>query len=612
MQSHRCDHGRQSLVKAFSVSERRRARSLVDSLEEARANIRQGVSPELLIRERALRAKLNQQAEGQIKLLSGKHTPEQAAVLANQVDAITAEYEQILTEIKVSSPRYAALTQPVPLTLRQVQTEILHPDTLLLEYALGKERSYLWAVTSTTIAGFQLAPRTQIESLARRVYDLMISRNQSVKFEESQERQARVARADAEYVQTAGDLSRMLLGPVAGQMGNRRLLIVGDGVLQYMSFAALPLPAASTRGGKLPAYVPLIAEHEIISLPSVSTLAVLRNEIAGRKPAPKAIAVLADPVFDRNDERVKANTSVMTPNRQHPDKEDAQGDDETQIGELTRSAMDLGLTDKQLRFPRLPFTRQEASAITALITAGQNKTATDFAANRATAMAPEMSQYRYVHFATHGLLNNTHPELSGMVLSLVDEDGKENNGFLSTNEIYNLNLPAELIVLSGCRTGLGKELKGEGILGLTRAFMYAGAPRVLVSLWDVNDESTAELMTRFYAGMLGKKRLSPAASLREAQLSMLRSARWQMPYFSTTPEISAAVPLYFRPADGRVRGHTTLPSAFTRRKTTDAFSPPLPLSCATPLNTASASSRFSTTRNRLLDCKSMINPRRTR
>jgi CHAT domain-containing protein/Tfp pilus assembly protein PilF len=532
MQSYRCDHSQESLTKAFSVSEQRRARSLLDSLEEARTNIRQGVSPELLISERASRAKLNQLAESQIRLLSGKHSPEQAAASAREVDAITAEYEQILTEIRVSSPRYASLTQPAPLSLRDIQTEVLDPDTLLLEYTLGKERSYLLAVTSTTITGFQLPPRARIELLGRNLYDLMTSRSRLVKFEESQERRARIRKADAEYAQTAGELSRMLLGPVAGQMmRSKRLLIVSDGALQYLPFAALPLPATSAPRAKPSAFAPLIAEHEVISLPSASTLAVLRKEIAGRKPAPKTIAVLADPVFDKNDERVKTKTSELEPDRQLQAKDKTQAADGIPASEMTRPAIDLGLADKQLRFPRLPFTRQEASAITALAPPEENKTATDFEANRATAMAPEMSQYRYVHFATHGLLNNTHPELSGIVLSLVDEGGRESNGFLSTNEIYNLNLPAEMIVLSGCRTGLGKELKGEGILGLTRAFMYAGAPRVLVSLWDVSDESTLELMARFYSGILGEKRLSPAAALREAQLSMLRSARWRMPYF---------------------------------------------------------------------------------
>jgi CHAT domain-containing protein len=128
------------------------------------------------------------------------------------------------------------------------------------------------------------------------------------------------------------------------------------------------------------------------------------------------------------------------------------------------------------------------------------------------------------------LLNSQHPELSGIVLSLVDEEGRSQEGFLRAHEIYNLKLNADLVVLSACGTALGKEVKGEGLAGLTRAFMYAGTPRVIASLWSVRDEATAELMKRFYRNLLiGKS--SPAAALREAQISMSREPRWAAPYY---------------------------------------------------------------------------------
>ncbi|MDX6305185.1 MAG: hypothetical protein QOI77_2154, partial [Blastocatellia bacterium] len=175
-------------------------------------------------------------------------------------------------------------------------------------------------------------------------------------------------------------------------------------------------------------------------------------------------------------------------------------------------------------------TRQEAEAILRLIPKSERFVALDFHANRAAATSPELSHYRIVHFATHGLLNATHPELSGLVLSLVDRQGNDQNGFLPTQAVFDLNLPADLVVLSGCRTGLGKEIKGEGMLGLTRGFMYAGATRVAVSLWDVSDKSTAELMAVFYRGMLGKTSLTPAAALREAQIAMWKTGR-RGPYY---------------------------------------------------------------------------------
>jgi CHAT domain-containing protein len=154
----------------------------------------------------------------------------------------------------------------------------------------------------------------------------------------------------------------------------------------------------------------------------------------------------------------------------------------------------------------------------------------DFSASKTTATSAELGQFRIVHFATHGLINSQHPELSGIVLSLVDERGQPQDGFLRMHEIYNLNLGAELVVLSACQTALGKEVKGEGLMGLTRGFMYAGSPRLVASLWDVRDEATAELMKRFYQGML-KENLRPAAALRAAQVSMWKEKRWEAPYY---------------------------------------------------------------------------------
>jgi CHAT domain-containing protein len=180
--------------------------------------------------------------------------------------------------------------------------------------------------------------------------------------------------------------------------------------------------------------------------------------------------------------------------------------------------------------PRLPFTRREAESIFSLVPAGEGLKAVDFSASRAGVLDGSLAQYRVVHFATHGLLNSKHPELSGVVLSLVDESGRPSDGFLRLSDIYGLNLPADLVVLSACQTALGKEIRGEGMVGLTRGFMYAGASRVAASLWRVDDAGTAELMSRFYRGML-KEKLSPAEALRAAKASMLAQPRWRSPYY---------------------------------------------------------------------------------
>jgi CHAT domain-containing protein len=267
--------------------------------------------------------------------------------------------------------------------------------------------------------------------------------------------------------------------------------------------------------------------NEIVSLPSASTLAVLRREVAKHKPATKTIAVLADPVFNGDDQRVKDSIARKTGFPADTSARPAA----SSKAELQRSASESGWDGEAQSMTRLPYTRREAGAIRALVPAAYRKEELDFAASLSNATSADLSQYRIVHFATHGFLNSRHPELSGIVLSLVDEQGRERNGFLRAHEIYNLKFPAELVVLSGCRTGLGKEIRGEGLVGLTRAFMHAGAARVLVSLWDVHDEATAELMKRFYTGLLGPEKLLPAAALRAAQVSMARDKRWSSPYF---------------------------------------------------------------------------------
>jgi CHAT domain-containing protein len=410
------------------------------------------------------------------------------------------------------------------LTISAIQQQVLDADTLLLEYSLGTERSYLWAVSSSSVKGFVLPGRAGIERMAARFYQLLTARAQRVRFETPEEKQARLVSTDAELPGAAAELSRVLLAPVADQLGAKRLLIVGDGALHLLPFAALPAPDGFAR--------PLVAEHEIVSVPSASALDELRRGRQERKRAARTVAVLADPVFDASDERVRAITQHSPGGKQRAGIAQGQAvakDDP--LSEATRSARDTGTADEGAVIPRLPYTRQEAREIAALVPAAEREEALDFKASRQTATSAALGQYRFVHFATHGFLNNEHPELSGIVLSLIDRQGREQDGFLRASEIFHLQLPVELVTLSGCRTGLGKQVGGEGMVGLTQGFMYAGAARVMVSLWDVNDQATAELMGRFYKFMLGKEQLSPAAALRAAQLSIRQDKRWQSPYY---------------------------------------------------------------------------------
>ncbi|HYH85194.1 MAG TPA: CHAT domain-containing protein [Pyrinomonadaceae bacterium] len=514
--------------RALQASERGRARSLLETLAEANADIRQGADPALLERERISRQQLNNKAQQQMNLLSGKHTEQEAAAVAKEIERLTTEFQQVEAEIRQKSPRYAALTQPRPLSLREIQTQVLDRDTLLLEYSLGEERSYLWAVTPTSITSYELPKRAEIKAAAQELYELLTTPPPQAASAAPKKRElggGSRRQAGAQLTQSASRLSRMLLGPVAPLLGKKRLLIVGDGALQYIPFAALPVP---TGGAGTGADTPLVVEHEIVNLPSASTLAVLRREAGGRATATKTLAVLADPVFERSDERLKARAG-KTESRDAA--AGARADESRGLAlAVTTSAKQSGVADADLGLPRLPGTRREAGAIARLVPPARRKEALDFAASRATATSPDLGQYSYVHFATHGFLNSEHPELSGIVLSMFDERGAAQDGFLRAHEVFNLKLSADVVTLSACQTGLGKEIRGEGLVGLTRGFMYAGAPRVVVSLWNVNDAATAELMTRFYRGML-RQRLRPAQALQAAQVSLLREKRFQSPYF---------------------------------------------------------------------------------
>jgi CHAT domain-containing protein/tetratricopeptide (TPR) repeat protein len=553
MQLSKSSDPKEQVASAFEVNERARARNLLDILSEARVGLRENDSElqqngdpklvQLIDRKLAVQRKLNAKAKLEAGLLSRNYTKEQAAAIAREVDELTKEYDEAEAQIKIHSPRYASLAQPQPLSAKEIQKQLLDDKTLLLEYALGDERSYLWAVTPTSITSYELPKRADIEKVARRIKDILAS-CRKLPEERSTHYQARLAEAYAQYRPEAASLSRMLLKPVAAQLGNKRLIIVAEGELQYVPFGGLPAPttavstarqAAMNSPDSSDASAPLILDHEVINLPSASVLALIRSETRQRQLAPKALAVLADPVFEKDDSRLqlisKGKTAEKPPQIPlHGDKRTV-GQSQSKPEALSRALEDFDLLNDHLKLPRLYSSLQEATDIMAVAPPDGRLEAIDFKASRAMATDPVLAQYRIIHFATHGLLDDNHPELSGIVLSLFDEQGQpQEDGFLRLHDIYNLKLPVELVVLSACQTGLGKKVKGEGLIGLTRGFMYAGAARVVASLWNVNDVATAELMKRFYKAMF-KDKMTPAAALKAAQVSMWQQPRWHNPYF---------------------------------------------------------------------------------
>ncbi|MGL5835803.1 MAG: tetratricopeptide repeat protein [Waterburya sp.] len=474
--------------QAFNVSERSRARTLLELLTEAQANIKEGINPQLLAQEKSLQGQLDATEKQRLDIFNNpQSTTKQKTAIKQKHETLLEQYQNLQNDIRAQSPKYAALKYPQPLTLEQVQQQILDNDTALLQYSLGQEKSYLWVVTKEGMTSYQLPAQAEIEKRATNLLRIIKQTNPD------------------SFAQAEPLLSQVILAPAQDKLTKKRLLIVADGVLQYIPFSALSLNQQ-----------PLINQYEIINLPSSSSLATIRHEIQARKSAPKTLAILANPVFSQDDERVENGKTNLS---QQPSNID--------LLALNRSVRSL----EEDKFTPLPGTRQEAENILKLVPENTQKTsAFDFDANLKAATNPQLNQYRIAHFATHGILNTEFPELSGVVLSLVDKNGKNVNGFLRLNQIFNLKIRADLVVVSACQTGLGKEIKGEGLVGLTRGFMYAGSPRLLVSLWKVDDQATAEFMTRFYRLMLGKK-LPPAEALRAAQLEMQKTTKWKSPYY---------------------------------------------------------------------------------
>jgi len=502
MQMHRRNPSAGFDKEAFGVSEKARARSFLELLSEARTRGHDGVDPALLDKERELSDAINTTAQRQVQFLMDKRIAE-SDQLCKELDGLVAELAQTRDKIRQANPR--AVNVPELLSLDEVQRRLLDEDTVLLEYVLGDERSYVWVVTRNSLLSYELAPRKEIEKAASKLHELIASR-QIIYGESVTARAERQAKADLEMPTQTDLVSKLILGPLAGKLEKKRLLVVADGALQYVPFQMLTTPDT---GGYL------LQKYEIVNLPSASTLALLQSVAANRKPASKSVAVLADPVFEIDDPRIALNIKGVRPQR---------------VNDVHVASRDAGVSPDGVQIPRLIASGAEADGIIAAAPWYSGFKAVGFDANREIVFGSQLANYRIIHFATHGLINSERPELSGIVLSMFDSEGRPQNGFLRLHDIYNLHLPADLIVLSACSTGLGKDVRGEGLIGLTRGFMYAGASGVIASLWKVDDDATAELMKHFYEALF-QKGMTPAAALRYAQLTLAQNKRWQSPYY---------------------------------------------------------------------------------
>jgi CHAT domain-containing protein len=502
MQLYDAKKSQADLEVALAFSEKARARNLLDLLSEARADMYKGMSSQVADRYRRLDRQISTLTQNLVRF-RGIGAKQDTIKVQRDLNASINEQDRLLARFKRIAARQA---QPLsPLEIQQ----LLDDDMLLLQYSLDEKRSHLWAVTRTNIEHYDLPGSAKIETTAKQLRQALKDGGEPRREGESDE-DARTRRqsAPARYRESATELSNLILKGVAPRLEDKRLLIVADGKLLYIPFEVLPLPesVAQAQHASAASRRPLLLEsNEIIYQPSASALAMLRRN--RRSVTSQKVAVLADPVFnseDSNDTRKKPGSPSVRIAK----------------AKLTRSLRDIGdIGNGDGTLQRLEFSLKEANEIAKVAPPGSRKYV-GYKASRALVTSALLKQFGFIHFATHGLLNDKNPELSGIVLSMVNERGEPEDGYLTLRDIYKLDLPVHLVVVSACETGAGMSVRGEGLIGLTRGFLNAGAKSVVVSLWRVEDEATAELMQRFYTHMFGKNKLSPATALRQAKLEM--------------------------------------------------------------------------------------------
>lgn len=493
-------------IRALQVSERVRARSLLETLQLAQVDFSKGADAEIINRERETRALLNKKADELTDILSGNPEKQQIQKITDEINRLTNAHEEIKVILKQTSPVYSTIRNPPPFNVAEFQNRILDDKTILLEFSFGKDESYLWILDKTRLNTYRLPPRRQLELRIKNLRTLLAERE--IRENETVENyQARITQAEKFYWSEARALSEEILGQAAAQLTDKRLIIAADGDLHYFPLGALPLPGTNNEE-------PILLTNEIVYEPSAQTLFLLAENYRTTFPAAsKDLLVFSDPVFSADDARLPKDTRIADNSSL-----------KTERAEILRFAESL----KSL--PRLAASKEEGNLIAEVIGRGKTDVLSGFSATRERALNSEVSDYKIIHFATHAMINEEHPELSGIVLSRFDSQRRKTDEFVRLQDVYGMNLSADLVVLSACNTGIGKRIKGEGLMSLNNAFLQVGAKSVVSSLWKVEDYATLETMKNFYQ-ILIKEKATPSQALRLAQIKTRQNERFRSPFY---------------------------------------------------------------------------------
>lgn len=455
---------------AFQFAERSKARSFLDQLAESLAGVTEGVDPNLLEEQQILTENIAH-IRGELA-----KTDRTDRTRLNEFKALMreqeAEFDRVEREMRERNPKYAELKYPDPVSLTEVQSSLLADNDVLLQYAVGDSSSTLWVITKSSFSTHKIPTRSELQAQIDLVRFAMENYDQS---------------SPSSFSAPARTLYEALISPAKESMGGAtNIILIPDDVLHYLPFELL-LSEDLTDGATWSSLSYLINDFSVSYGQSASVLMQLAKR--PKIEPTKSFLAIGDPVFSSTDAASIVRGSSLAP---------------------------------------LPFSGSEVTEISSLFDDSSEDVflKADATESQIKASLSE-HKYQYVHFATHGLVNDDRPDFSSLALAAEDAD---NDGMLQAAEIFNLSVQSDLVVLSACETGLGQLIRGEGMVGLTRAFMYAGTPSLVVSLWSVSDESTSALMQAFYSNLIveGKDKQS---SLRNAKLNLIAGERTSHPFY---------------------------------------------------------------------------------
>lgn len=487
-------------VKSLELAEASRNISLLMSIKEKQLQISNDDNKLLVSRKMDLEKSISVLSEQIVRKSKQRTESVEIKKKTDHLEKLKKELFLVKSEFYKKNLHYLNLVTPDKISFKEIKGEFTDKDTLILEYFLGKDASYLWAIADNDIKIYKLPPLKDIEKIAAEYI-------RQIRIPPTNENSKR------EIKEISRKLSEMILAPVNEKLQVKRLIIIPDKILSFVPFSSLENPNLANPD-------PLISTYEIISIPSLSliqTLQKVHSKQTGQKELSRKIAVIADPIFEKKDPRVVHNTNTDY-SFSKVEKENLK---------VVKNLQDLNRTGENLE--RLPGTRIEAESIRKNLKKFEVKIILDFDSNLLFVVNENLEKYSIIHIATHAFINNNDPELSGLVLSLVDTQGNEQPGFLTVNQILGLKLEADLVVLSACETGIGRYANGEGVMSFSRSFFYAGAKRIVTSLWKVDDEFTAEFMAKFYTNISNGENYANA--LRLAQTSMIKQKRWADPFY---------------------------------------------------------------------------------